>query len=69
LLEGGAFEAVEFAQRYAHLLDRFGRRIAERGDHRDRLLDRIDRGCMGDDIGKVDADEDHSTNCNSRLAM
>ena len=59
LLQRRAFETVELAQRNAHLLDRFGRGIAERRDRRDRLLDRIDRRGMGDHIGKVDADEDH----------
>ena len=58
LLPGRAFQAVEFAQRLAHHLDHLGAGLAEHGDGADRLLDRVDRREVGDEIGDVDADED-----------
>ncbi len=52
-----ALHVVELAQELPHLGDRLGARTAEGGGGRDRLLDGIDRGRVGDDEGNVDPDE------------
>ena len=57
LLGQAAFEAIELLQRLAHQRDRLGAGAAELGGGGDRLLDRVDRRCVRDDEGDVDADE------------
>ena len=57
LLAQAALEAVELPERLAHQRDRLGTGAAVLRGGGDRLLDRIDRRCVRDDEGDVDADE------------
>jgi hypothetical protein len=67
LLEEVALDPIELSQRRPHHVDSLGARVPEGSHRRDHLLDRVDRGEMGDEKGERDSHEDDQ--CEQRQAL